>query len=110
MTQRNLRFDITYWAPAARLGDFGEINYSQPVLIKGMWQENAVTVTKTNGDEVTSRAVVAVDRDLVIGGYLAPGDQVSIASPFQADGALEIQAFQSSPDLRNMEQNRRAYL
>lgn len=109
LTNRNLKQDITYWAWDNTLDAYNERAFAAPVLLKGRWAEDAVTVTKSNGDEIVSKAVVHLNREVVVGGYLALGNFLSVPSPYTAE-AFEIQAFQSVPDLRAMEQNRKAYL
>lgn len=110
LTNRNLKQVITYWALGPTRDDYNEVSFVAPILLKGRWTVNSVTVTKPNGDEIVSKAVVYVDRDVVNEGFLAPGNFTSIPSPRSVAGAMEIQAFQSTPDLRNMEQNRKAFL
>lgn len=105
---RNLKADLTYWAPGAQ-NDYSVVTFAAPKRIRGRWQDHVLQITKPNGDEAISRAVAFVDRDVVVGGYLAEGDQTHAADPHLA-GAYEIQAFQRTPDLRNLSTERRAYL
>lgn len=107
VTQKNLHQDITYWAPAA-LNEYGHAGSSAPVLIKGRWEHLTQQIRKSSGEEIMSRAEVFVDRDLEISGFLMEGDHTS--SPLPVQGALEIQDFRETPDLRNLDAERRAYL
>lgn len=60
---RNMKQDATYWAPGPNDGFGGQLMLS-PILIKCRWQDQAVLFRDTSGREVTSSAVVYVDRDL----------------------------------------------
>lgn len=100
---------VTYWAPGA-LGSDNEMAYANPILIMGRWAEQRTVIQNAQGEEVVSRTTVIVDRDVEEGGYLAQGSHLSEASPTAFDAAQEIQGFTSTPDLRFMEQVRRAYL
>jgi hypothetical protein len=54
---------------------------------------------------------VFLDTNVEEQGYLGLGDQTAIASPVNSLAvATEIQAFFSTPDLRNMVQEKRAFL
>jgi len=99
---------VTYWAPG-ELGADNEVAYAPPVLIWGRWTEETATLQGAAGEQITSKTQVIVDRDVEEGGYLAKGSHMGALSPNEAD-AHEIQGFTSTPDLRYMEQIRRAYL
>lgn len=109
-TQRNLRQDITYWAPAygGATNDFGHTTPQPPTLIKGRWEDKVQQVRKSNGDEIISMAEVLVDRDLEVGGFLILGDSTASSTP--VSGSQEVQEFRKTPDLRNLGHERRAYL
>jgi hypothetical protein len=104
---RNNHDTITYWAPGA-LNEYNEAGFNAPVDFVGRWTDSNEQVRTISGVEITSRAVVHVPQDVKIGGYLAKGDQTASATP-TAD-SMEIQAFISAPDLRNVQQTRKAYL
>jgi hypothetical protein len=108
---RNLNQDITYWprANGQATNDFGHANLGAPILIKGRWEDKTQQIRKPNNDEVVSSAEVLVDRDLELGAYLAKGDRVALGAAVPED-AYEIQDFRSTPDLRNLATERRAYL
>jgi len=100
---------VTYWAPIG-LGSDNEVTYANPVLIMGRWIEERTQIQNAQGEQTVSNTVVIVDRDLEEGGYLAQGSHLSETSPTAFNEAQEIQGFTSTPDLRFMEQVRRAYL
>jgi hypothetical protein len=108
-TQKNLHQDITYWPPSGGQNEFGHAIMGTPEVIKGRWENMNQQIRKPSGEEVMSRAEVFVDRDLQISGFLAQGDQTA-AADYIAAGALEIQDFRTTPDLRNLDSERRAYL
>lgn len=106
---RNLRQTITYWAPSART-EWGQTGFQAPVKIRGRWTEAGETVRLNTGEEYVSKAVVFTDRTVLSEGYLALGDFTAQTSPHGVSEASEIKAFRATPDLRNLEQERKAYL
>lgn len=108
-SSRNLTQVLTYWAPGSMDG-YGAKGFAAPVLIKGRWTEAAEEVTVPGGQVIVSKAVVNVDRDVIVTGYLAQGSHLAEPNPHAVEGAEKIQQFLSAPDLRFMDQNRRAYL
>lgn len=105
--QKNLLQDVTYWAPGVE-NIYGQAASSAPVLIKGRWQDKIQQVIGSRGEEVTSSAMVFVDRDVAVSGFLALGDLTDQASP--PAGAREIQNYSSIPDLRTLGAEKKAYL
>lgn len=104
---RNLKQDITYWAPSGSANDFNELPFADPVVVKGRWTDQETVVRHPNGDETIFRNLVYLLQDVEEKGYLGLGDQSGTADPKQAD-AFEIHSFYATPDLRNMEQQHRA--
>ena len=100
---------LTYWGPGS-LGSDNEISYATPIVIRGRWVEQRVEIQGANGEQLVSKTNVIVDRDLEETGYLARGSHLAETSPTAFDAAYEIQGFASTPDLRFLEQVRRAYL
>lgn len=106
---RNLKQVTTYW-PKSDTSDFGQESFGAPVKIFGRWSDRAEAVRKSTGEEVTSRAIVFLDRDISPEGYLAKGDWTSEDDPTVVAEAYPIVAFGTIPDVRYMETERRAYL
>lgn len=100
---------VTYWAPGA-LGDDNERAMVAPILIRGRWTEERTELQGSGGEQIISKTMVIVDRDVEEGGFLARGDHTGIPNPNNYDAAEEIRGFTSTPDLRFMEQVKRAYL
>lgn len=109
MRELGLNQEITYWAPGAE-DRYGTITYGEPTLLRGRWEDRNEEVKTTGGDTIVSRAVVFVDRDLLIGGYLAKGDYSTLSDPTLIASAGEIQVWAAVPDLRNVSTERRAFL
>ncbi len=105
---RNLNQQLTYWSPAG-LDGYNQPTFATGIPIMGRWNIQSDTVETGSGQEIVSKAVIHVDRDLEEGGYLYQGLASPLTNTPHAE-ALEIQAFLSNTDLRNMEQERRAYL
>lgn len=108
---RNLNQDVTYWAPSTQ-NIYGQTGYAAPVLMKGRWQGRVQEIRKPSGDETISQAEVFLDGDVVVGGFLALGDYVTPPNNLAVPpvGSFEIQLFVSTPDLRSLGTERRAYL
>jgi hypothetical protein len=62
------------------------------------------------GKEEVSRSIIYTDRDLLVGDWIALGDQTGQSDPSGLDIAFPIRDFQSSPDLRNMIRVRKAVI
>jgi hypothetical protein len=101
---------ITYWPPAAE-NQFGVRTYGMPILIEGRWEEKQEEVNTIGGKFINSKAIVYVDQDLQVNGYLAKGDATGQPSdpttlPFES----EILAYFEDPDLRSCSKLRKAVL
>ncbi len=106
----NVKTQATYWEPAGP-GDDGNLSFSAPALIYCFWTESTEIVKNLAGEEIVVKNIVHVSQKVSENGFLALGNQTAQANPYALEGvAFEIQAYQESPDLRNMSQNRRAYL
>lgn len=110
MNLRDHPNDITYWAIATQDG-YGGYTFPAPVVVKGRWEEKQELFRDAKGDEAMSQAIVYVDTDVVLRGYLAEGDQTATADPTQLPGqAYEIKQYLKIPDLRGNEVERKAIL
>ena len=97
---KDMTQDATYWAPGANDG-FGNVNFTaSPVAIKCRWETRGVLFRNADGEEKTSEAVVYVDRELSVKGYVALGDHTGESDPTGVDGAREIRAAHQSPDIQ----------
>ena len=105
---RNLRQDITYWAPAGQ-SEFGGIDWSDPVILKGRWEEMAEEIQDKNGNQIVSKARVFLGEGVLINGYLAKGEYFD-EDPTTLDDAFEIKQLAKTPDLRALNELTVAYL
>lgn len=102
---------ITYWAPGSGgPDDYNELGWSSPVTLQGRWIEHTEEVMIPSGEQITSTTQVYLEADVLVRGYLAEGDHTGTATPTNLEAAREVQAFGRFPDLRNMGQQRKAYL
>lgn len=103
----NLVQDITYWTTSS--DGFGGSTYGAPQSLKGRWEERNDVFRTPNGQEKVSKAVVYLDTDVEINGYLYLG--VSVASdPTTVSGATLIEGFRKIPNLGAVRFERKAYL
>ena len=91
----------TYWPPATPDG-FGGVSYGAPVAINCRWQNRSVLFRSVDGEELTSEAIVYVDRVLASKGLLMLGTHTT-ASPIGyrsgEDRPREIRGRQDSPGI-----------
>lgn len=111
-TERNLRQTATWWATTP--DGFGGDTFAAPIAIKCRWEDRNEVIPELAGlpatKEKISKAIVYVDRDMVIGDYLGLGDLTASANPTLVTGPLKVQAFNKVTDLRNVSVLRRAKL
>ena len=94
----NLRQVITYWGNPVISG-WGGSTFDAPVAITGRWEDRQELFRDAEGQEVLSHAVVYVDQDVDIKGYLYLGTSV-VTNPANVDGAREIRSFRKVPNLK----------
>lgn len=114
-TGRNLKQAITYWAPTTN-NRYGEPSFVAPVLLLGRWTVLTTMVENADGNSIQSNAQVFLSTDVEEQGFLAIGDYTATGTltpnPHTLGSTVvsEIKAFRSQPDLRVLEQERRAYI
>ena len=92
---------------------YGKPMYATPVEIDCRWEDTSEEFLAPDGSTQMSRSVVFVDREMKLGEVLLLGeltDSVNQLDPKSNNGAWEIRRFESTPNLRNTEQLRVAYL
>jgi len=99
-----LRQTTVYWGNPQNDGAGGR-TFDEPVELSVRWEQRQELFVDANGQESTSKAVVYVDRDVDIGGYLYLGDLDDLSSteegdPLTVDGAYEIRSFKKLPDIK----------
>lgn len=100
--------EATYWASPVPDG-FGGHTFDPPERIKVRWIQKSEEFLSTRGSPEFSQAVVHSNQDLDIGGYIFLGTSFA-ADPTTVDGAFPIKRFKKTPDLRNAEYARKAWL
>ncbi len=104
---RNLKQDITHWTVTS--DGFGGFTYSTPVTQKGRWEDSQILFRNAEGEEVVSDAIVYLSSDVVVEDFLFDGISV-VADPTTLAEAKQIRQFNKTPDLRNNNEMRKAFL
>ena len=101
--------NVTYWK-AAGFGPEGEI-YSTPATFKGRWEDRNELFLNPRGEEVVSDSIVFCPKSspVVVNGYLYLGISI-VPDPRNQEGARQIRAVVSVPDLRIIAAEQRAML
>lgn len=108
-TSRNLKDTVTWW-PVTDDGK-GGYTFGAPTAIAGKWEDREQVLQKGNSQEVISKAIVFIDRDVAEKDFLALGDQTAVADPRTLDGAaFPVLEFRKYSDIRNIEYIRMANL
>jgi len=100
---RNLNQTVVYWGTPSPDG-FGGNTFATYVEINGRWEDSSEKFINPEGEEVVSKAMIFLDQDVDIGGWLYLGDTDDISSanqdsPENVDGAYEIRAFMKTPNI-----------
>jgi hypothetical protein len=110
-----------YWGNPVPTGD-GLYSYDPPVEIPCRWDGTNQLFTNSQGEELVSKAVVFVDRDMPEGGFLYLGTLASLEDyldsnessqdldPRLVSGAGKIRSFSKTPNLKATEFVRKAIL
>ena len=112
----NLLQTAVYWADPADDG-YGGVSYADPIQISCRWEDKQQIIGTITGNQIVgfqnmSRAIVYVDRDLDVDGFLMLGtlDDLTESSgdssgefydPHQLAGAYIIKRFEKTPALHN---------
>ena len=100
-----LKQACAYWAPGNADG-FGGFSYSAPVWILCRWEDRQEKFIDDNGQEILSRALVYVDQDVEVGGYLILSDDLDSSGAVPSDPtdsateAWQIGRFEKLPTLK----------
>jgi hypothetical protein len=97
----------TYWTSTP--DGFGGYTYGAPLVIDCRWQEAAEKFLGMRGLEEISRAVVFIDHDMNVNDWVYLGETVA-ADPSLVEGAFQVRAFRSVPDLRAIKKVRKVML
>jgi len=104
--------DVATYFGSPTTDGFGAVTFATPVLINCRWSEANIKFMTATGDEAVSRAVIHTDQDLDVGGYLYHGElnTNTVLDPSTIKKAYPIRQFLVSPDIANLQFNRRAML
>lgn len=100
---KNLRQVAVYWGNPSSDG-YGGRTFDDAVEMSVRWQDRQELFVDAQGREQTSRAVVYVATDLIIGGYLYLGELIDLSSAEEGDPlavatAYEIRSVSKTPDI-----------
>lgn len=105
MWEQALTDCVTVWPTST--DEFGGHAFGEPIHLNARWQNSQEKYVKLDGNEHVSRAVVYLDCDVSLGDFIAQGE---LSGDPISQGALEIQAFASTHDLRRLQTIRKAIL
>lgn len=100
---------VTYWAEAV-LDGFGERTFSSPIALTGRWEARTDLKIDFEGEIKPSKAVAYLQQDVVLGGFLAEGDQTGTADPTTLDTAYIIKTFEKIRSISGNELIRKVML
>ena len=112
MARRYRKQDATYWKRTGTSSG-GRPTYGSPINVKVRWEDKAEIFIGANNEQVTSKSIVLVDRDMFITDLLRLGTTATLPpglEPEKVPGAYEIQAWQKTPNSRATKWLRRAVL
>lgn len=104
---RNLKQDVTHWSVTP--DGFGGFTFTTPAALKGRWQEVSELFRTPTGEEETSRAIVYLSADVANNDYLFLGISEAV-DPTSISNTYQIRQFHKTPDLRNLDHLRKAFL
>jgi len=104
--------DAVYW-PYDSIDQFGKKAFGSATAIRVRWEDINEEYLDGAGERRMSKALVYVDRDVLIGGMLMLGTIADITDTVnirENEGAWEIRRFDKLPNLKNTEYLRSVYL
>jgi hypothetical protein len=109
-----MRDDAVYWGPAS-LGAYGTKTFDAAVGVAVKWFERQDIYRKPTGEEAVSSAVVHVQDDMEVGGYIWRGSILALsvaekANPQIVSGAKKIEAYEKTEVLSGGRYVRRVFL
>jgi len=106
--RNNFRQSATYWASPVSDG-MGGYSWDAPTALKVRWEDRQEQFANEFGEALVSKALVFTDVDIDTNGYLYLGTSV-VTDPSTLSGAYKVRQFIKLPDLRQMINERKAYL
>lgn len=105
---RHLKQKATHWVATA--DGFGGFTFGSPTDLNCRWEKRNETFRDSQGEEVTSNALVYLSADVAIGDYLFEGESTAADPTTLGEDARRVRQFNKITDLRNIESQRLAYL
>lgn len=103
--KRTLRQRAIYWSNPSNSGGTGDFTYDSPIEIRCRWEQKRELFIDENGVENYSRAIIYVDQDVELQGFIMEGQLVDLdssgESPHDQDDAFQIKLFEKSSNLQN---------
>ena len=113
ITTHALNQTAVWWSGATNDG-YGGRTFATMTEITVRWEDKPELFRNALGVEVTSQAVVYLDRDVTVGDYLMLGTVAVLASgadqPHDLPTSFAVKAFAKSPDLAAARFVRKAWL
>ncbi len=109
-----LKQTAVYW-PTPTADGYGKLSFGAAIEIDCRWVDKSELFLDAEGKESLSRAVVHVDQDVEIEGYLYLGELTDLSVAEKADPQLEVNAFpirqyKKTPGIKAAEFVRKAWL
>ncbi len=105
---RNLKQTATYWASPTSDGR-GGYTFDTAAAVSVRWEDKQIVSKDANGKEFISEAIVYIDQDVDIGGFLYLGTSTE-TNPKDQPGAYKIMNFRKTPNLAGTEFERKVIL
>ena len=105
---KSLLQTATYWAPSAKDG-YGGYTFTTPVIIDCRWILKQELFIDAKGKEKVSAAIVLLEQDVSLGGYLYLGASAE-SNPKDVSNSYEIRSFAKIPDIKGTSFLRKAWL
>ena len=99
---------ITYWSPGL-MDVFGELDFATPMELAGRWQATNELFTDINNREQISNAIVYLNMEVEVGGWLFLGFDPS-NDPKEVAGAYEVKKVDATHRLKSSDMLYKVYL
>jgi hypothetical protein len=109
---KRMRRQTAIWWKKGSPDQYGTNSFEAPIEVPCRWEEVGQEYLSAQGEKQLSRAIVYVDRKMVMGDRLAPGplDSDTPDDPIEHAGSYLIERFDVLPNLKNTESLFTAYL
>lgn len=105
---KNLKQSGTYWGSPVEDG-YGGFTFATPVAINCRWELKQELFIDGKGKEKVSAAIVYLEQDIDLGGYLYLGTSAE-SNPKDVEGSYTIKSFSKIPDIKGTSFTRKVWL